>query len=222
MEDCMTEIAPGEYYHIYNRGVRKQDITRDGNDYARLLFTLLYFQSPVSIANTAHYIYQYTNTKNFLVRRKTLSNIIEERFVELVSFAIMPNHFHLIVKEVKPGGIAKYLQRVQNSYTKYFNLKHKFSGHLFEGKYKSVHVKDERHLMHLSAYIHRNPRELKKWKPKPEDYPWSSYQDFVKENRWGELLKCEILFGNFKSPKEYAEFVRSSPAKRYEEEFEIF
>ena len=147
--------------------------------------------------------------------------ISENRFVELVSFCLMPNHFHLLVKEVAEGGIAKYLQRIQVGYTIYFNTKYSASGHVFQGRYKSVHVKDDRQLMHLSAYIHRNPRELAGWKGKEFEYPWSSLQDYTGANRWGGLLATDIIASRFDAtPKSnYADFVKTSPAKMLEEEF---
>ncbi|MDP3935341.1 MAG: transposase [Candidatus Giovannonibacteria bacterium] len=138
---------------------------------------------------------------------------MQEKYVELVNFAMMPNHFHLTVREFKEGGIAQYMQRVLCAYTKYFNAKYQKSGHLFQGPYKAVHIEDNEQLLHLSAYIHRNPRELSEWKNKEHIYPWSSYQDYVNENRWGKLLTQDILLGQFADKKEYENFLKSSPAK---------
>lgn len=142
-----------------------------------------------------------------------ISKILKDKFVELVSFTFMPNHFHFVVHELKEGGISKYMQRMQDSHTKYFNTKYGKSGHLFQGAFQSVHIKDNRQLLHLSAYIHRNSRELKQWKNKEHQFFWSSYQDYVRENRWGELLKPEIIIGQFSSTNEYKEFVETSGTK---------
>ena len=72
----------------------------------------------------------------------------------------MPNHFHLIVKEVKEGGISAYMQRVLNAYTKYYNAKHDTSGHLFQGPFRAIHIADNDQLLYVSAYIHLNCREI--------------------------------------------------------------
>ncbi|MBI3573965.1 transposase [Candidatus Kaiserbacteria bacterium] len=138
-----------------------------------------------------------------------------------MSFAIMPNHFHLLIKEKEEGGIARYLQRVELGYTKYFDAKYAASGAVFQGRYRSVHVKDDRQLMHLSAYIHRNPRELRARKGKEFEYPWSSLQDYTGANRWGGLLATDIIASRFDAtPKSnYADFVRTSSVKLLEEEF---
>ena len=109
------------------------------------------------------------------------------------------------------------MQRVLNGYTKYYNTKYQKSGHLFQGPYKAVHVLNNQQLLHLSCYIHKNPKELREWSNKELQYPWSSYQDFVKENRFDKLLALEIILGQFKNKKEYHEFVKTSPAKEIKE-----
>ncbi|MDO8471353.1 MAG: transposase [bacterium] len=141
--------------------------------------------------------------------------IMKKRTVELVAFCIMPNHFHLIVKELEEGGIATYMQRVLTAYSKYYNTKYEKSGHVFQGPYQAVHVGDNRQLLHLSAYIHRNPREISKWFNKEDQYQWSSYRDYIGENRWGDLLLIDIVLGQFKNKKKYHEFVKTSSAKLF-------
>ena len=142
-----------------------------------------------------------------------MSKIISGRFVELTNFVLMPNHFHLTVLEVKEKGIAIYMQRVLNSYTKYFNTKYQRIGHLFQGPYQAVHVEDNTQLLHLSSYIHKNFKEIKESKKRWQDYFWSSYQDYVKENRWPNLLKVDIILDQFKNKREYGNFVKTSLAK---------
>jgi putative transposase len=145
---------------------------------------------------------------------------LDGRTVELVAFCLMPNHFHLLVKEVEEGGVASYMQRVLGGYTKYFNTKYEASGHVFQGPYKAVHVKDDNQLLYLSAYIHRNPRTLEAWRAREFDYPWSSLSDFTTANRWGGLIAPDIITGQFEQTKNsnYADFVRTSTAKLLEEE----
>ena len=112
------------------------------------------------------------------------------------------------------------MQKILNAYTKYINVKYKKSGHLFQGPYKAVHIKDNRQLLHLSAYIHKNHNELREWRNKEDLYPWSSYQDYIKENRWADLLVTDIITGQFKNKKEYYQFVKTSTAKVFEQELE--
>ena len=102
------------------------------------------------------------------------------------------------------------------AYAKYFNKKYSKSGHVFQGRYGSVLIESNRQLLHTSAYIHKNSVELSKWRNKIIEYPWSSYQDLVVKNRWGDLIKPEIILEQFKSPEQYKEFVTESTAKEFE------
>ena len=151
---------------------------------------------------------------------KLINEITNTRYVELVGFALMPNHFHLIVQEKKEGGIARYMHRTLLSYTKYFNTKYQATGHLFQGPYKAVYVENNDQLLYLSAYIHRNPRELSGWKNKEHEYFWSSYGDYVGENRWPELLKTDIVLDQFKNRNEYKNFIETSSAKDLLDDFD--
>ncbi|MEX2028313.1 MAG: transposase [Candidatus Curtissbacteria bacterium] len=215
------KIAPGEYYHIYNRGVNKQKIFHDKTDCIRFIFLILYFQSPVTFPQIGRAVKYFVKHSVFDTNAENIPKIIKSRFVELIMFCLMPNHFHLVLKEVEEGGIARYMQRVLNSYSKYYNAKYQKSGHLFQGPYCAVHIKDDRQLMYLSAYIHKNSRELSEWKNREDLYPWSSYQDYIEENRWGDLLMSSIVIDRFKDKKEYLQFVQSSGAKEYENELEF-
>ena len=213
-------IAPNEYYHIYNRGAHKQSICKDKSDRQRLLFSILYLQSSEPLRNVSRITKRFSIETGFPVPASTVESTLRERFVELVAFCMMPNHYHLIVREVKEGGIASYIQRIAGGYTRYFNQKYQSSGHVFQGRYKSVHVQDDRQLVYLSAYIHRNPRELAAWKNKEFEYPWSSLQDYTKANRWGGLIIPDIIATQFGMTRDsnYADFVKTSTAKTLEDE----
>lgn len=220
-------ITPGEYYHIYNRGNNKQLIYNNKRDLARLLLLFIYLQSPVCLKNISRLTTNFSHfVQNLVLHKmndevKEEKKIIELRYIELISFVLMPNHFHLIVRELEKGGISKYIHRTLVAYTKYFNKKYESSGHLFQGTYQAVHIKDDEQLLYLSAYIHRNPREIKEWKNKEHNYPWSSYQDYIAKNRWGELLKNEIVIKQFTDTEEYKHFVEHSGAKDLSEEISI-
>jgi len=207
-------IIEGEYYHILNRGNNKQAIFNDKRDMARFLFLIIYLQSPKSFYNLGRQISCFIKNGTFNVSDKEVDEIVENRYVELVSFSLMPNHFHLIVREVRKGGISDYMKRVLGGYTMYYNAKYKTSGHhLFQGPFKDIHIKDDPQLLYLSAYIHNNVRELKNWTKAEYLYPWSSFQDYVNKNRWGELLKIDIIKDQFSNSQEYKLFVQKSGAK---------
>ena len=210
-----TGFNTGEYYHLYNRGNNKQKIFLDKRDWVRFLFLILYFQSPVttSFNNIGRPVSFFIKNLSFNVSQKVIDKILENKHAKLIAFALMENHFHLIIKENKKDGISQYMQRVLNSYTKYFNAKYGNTGHLFQGPFKGVHIKDNEQLLHLSAYIHRNPREIKEWKNREEEYFWSSYQDYIKKNRWNGLLENQIIMEQFTGSDEYKDFIETSGTK---------
>jgi len=213
-----TIFAPGEFYHLCGRGNEKQILFLDVRDYVRFLFLILYFQSPVIIYNIGRSVSYFIKYKKFNLASKTKNNILKKRSVELVSFSIMPNHFHLIVNELQEYGISQYMQRVLMAYAKYFNEKYKKSGHVFQGPFRAINIEDNEQLLYTSAYIHRNSREIKKWKDKEHLYPWSSYQDFLGENRWDEFLKTEIILEQCGGSEGCKKLVDDSGAKEYEVE----
>lgn len=214
-----TLIAVGEYYHIFNRGNYKQSIFKDERDWARFLFLIIYLQSPVNFPQISRTISSFVKSQAFDIETNKINEIINLRYVELVEFALMPNHFHLIVHEKEENGITRYMHRILTSTTKCFNTKYQTSGHLFQGPYKAVHIEDNDQLLYLSAYIHRNPRELKSWKNKEHEYFWSSYKDYLGKNRWPGLLKTDIILDQFKDQNEYKTFIETSAAKGLLDDF---
>lgn len=208
------KIVPNEYYHIYNRGNNKQSIFFDNRDWIRFLFLIIYFQAiKCAFYNLSRFVSHFVRHRVFNIKEEQTREIIKNRYTKLICFSLMPNHFHLLIQEGREKGIPQYMQRVLNAYTKYYNTKYEKSGHLFQGPYQIIHVKSNEQLLYLSAYIHRNPYEIREWKNKEEKYPWSSFQDYCDENRWGKLLGREIILGQFSSPKEYKKFVAASGAK---------
>jgi putative transposase len=207
-------IAPDEFLHVYNRGIAKSIIFYNDRDRKRFLFLMLIFQIPETIKNVDRMFKDFvldpeTYIKNFD------STGLKNRQIELINFCLMENHFHLLVREVEEGGISKYMQRLQNAYTKYINTKYNRSGHLLQGSYKAVLIDSNEQLLYTSSYIHKNSREIKEFKNKELKYFWSSYQDCVLVNRWGKFLRPEILTGQFsgKNSNTYKNFVETSPAK---------
>lgn len=215
------EISVDEHYHVYNRGAHKQIIFHDRADYVRFLFLILFLQSPLVFDRISRAVHRFVKHRVFDIDNADISEIVRRRYVELMAFCLMPNHFHLILREVEENGIARYMQRVLNGYTKYYNTKYEVSGHLFQGPYKAVHVVSNEQLLYLSAYIHRNPRELTHWKNNEQRYEWSSYQDYIRENRWDEVLSPNLILEQFRTSDEYDEFMRTSTAKATDKELYI-
>lgn len=98
----------------------------------------------------------------------------------LHAYCMMTNHFHLLLEtsDTEPG---KFMKQLASCYAIYFNRKYRFSGHLFEGRYKACLVKDDDYFLQSSRYIHLNPVKAGIVEH-PEDYPWSSYRTMLGMN----------------------------------------
>ena len=116
--------------------------------------------------------------------------------VAIGAYALMPNHFHLLMREVEEGGVAKFMQKIGTSYAMYYNLKYEHIGNLFVKPFRSKHVASDRYLRRVISYIHLNPVELfePQWKQGRvkdfvalkkflEEYPHSSLPDYLGTQR---------------------------------------
>lgn len=217
-----TKFTEGEYYHIYNRGVDKRIIFQNRSDYERFLYLLGACNDEKPLLNSQFY-YRGSASIVFLNQKNSDTR---KRIVDIVAFCLMPNHYHLLLKEISMGGISKFLQKVGTGYTMYFNTKYKRSGVLFQGAFKARHIDRDEYLTHLTRYIHLNPAEMKEpyWKKKGiqnrkntyefvKQYPWSSLLDYCGEKRFSALLNFELLSEFYETPKEYEHFVKSWLAK---------
>ena len=140
----IVPLITDEFYHVYNRGVDKRDIFMSKADYLRFYQILNLFNvvDPVE-----HYESAINNHKSTEPKTK---------LVEVHAYALLPNHYHLILKQLVDGGISEYLKKVSGGYTSYFNQKQKRSGSLFQGKYKRVLVETDEQLNYLLTYVNEN------------------------------------------------------------------
>lgn len=188
-------LVDGEYYHFYNRGNGKNKIFRSKEDYD-------YFIKCLYCCNTY---------KNFTFREDIIKPNINaydfergETIVSIGAWVLMPNHFHIYIttshksdlwQNTKKNRLSEYMRKVSTAYVKYFNAKYNRTGGLFEGKFKSTHIKNDNQAKYLFSYIHLNPIKLidSKWKEEGikdinkslkflDSYKWSSYLDY-KENK---------------------------------------
>ena len=143
-------FAPGEYYHLYNRGTDKRTIFSDKEDYEYFLY-LMY------VCNT---------TKSIELRNINKDFDRKETIVDIGAYCLMPNHFHILCFEKIEGGISKYMRKLMTAYSMYFNKKYKRTGKLYEGVFKSRHASSNNYLKYLYSYIHLNPAKLidKNWR----------------------------------------------------------
>lgn len=203
-------MAEGEYFHVFNRGVEKRPIFFNDSDRWRFLTLLMVLQGDTVLYHIERLV---SDVQHRRLDKSVFEKIIQKRYVELVCFCLMDNHFHLILRATKKDGISKYMQRLGDAYTKYINIKYDRTGHLFGGKFQSRHIDENSYFNHLSAYIHLNPGELRGWRHKEIKYPWSSFQDFILENRWNDFLVTNMIADQF-TKKEYRDFVQETPIRK--------
>lgn len=172
-------------YHIYNRGAHKAPIFHDSSDYQRFLY-LLYLAN----SNRPVRLFDKHESIIFLINRG-------ETIVTILAYCLMPNHFHLVIKEEVEGQATRFVRKVCTGYSMYYNLKYRHSGTLFQGKMKKKYVEDDRYLSTLIQYVHLNPYGLEvphalsevKYENYTEatrissTYDYSSFKDYLGKNR---------------------------------------
>ncbi len=181
------QLAEGNYYHVYNRGVDKRCIFKDEHDYARF-YASLYLFNDANYSNSGHDVLH----NDVLLAAHDVLQHDRDPFVRIVSFCLMPNHFHLLLYQKKENGIAKFMQKLGTGYTGYFNRKNDRSGSLFEATYKTIHVAHDGQFQHMPRYIHCNALDLStiSWRDggvvdwsiaqKALDvFPWSSHSVYM-------------------------------------------
>ena len=168
-----VQFAEGQFYHIYNRGVGRQPIFREDENYLFLLRRLKKYAGALDVA--------------------------------IIAYCLIPNHYHLLVRQDGEEPAGRLPQRVFNSYTKAFNKRYSRTGTLFEGPFRAIHVDRDDYLLHLCRYIHANPvkhglvSELGQW-------PYSNYLEWV-DAREGMLVDRAFVRERFPVAGLYRQFV---------------
>ena len=189
-------FANGEYYHIYNRGLDKRVVFPKREDMDRFFQSIITFNAVEPIGSIYEDIW---NTKLGRKRRSP-------RLVDIICYCLNPNHFHLLLKQIKDGGISEFMRRI-GGYTYYFNLKYKRSGPLYQGTFKSTHIASNGQLLHASAYVNLNNRVHRLGGSTSK----SSWNEYIGRANDG-ICEKGIILDQFASKTEYREFAESSLA----------
>lgn len=198
-------LVNDEVYHICNRGIDRRPTFTAIKDYRRVLFVLKY--------------YQYLNPPVRLSRllslqkeqQKEILNYLEkenDKLIDIICYCFMPNHYHILVKQLSDKGISTFISKFQNSYTKYFNIVHKKEGPLFLDQFKAVRIESDEQLVHVSRYIHINP--FTSFVVKDIDslcvYQWSSLNEYLDINI-PSVCRKDLVMSLFKNIKDYKNFI---------------
>lgn len=198
-----VKFAVNHYYHIYNRGVDKREIFLDDQDRRQFLKYM----------------------RRFLIGPQgglaSSSSGEAKPLVEFHTYSLLPNHYHFQLRQISESGITIFMHRLGTTYTMFFNKKYERTGRLFEGPFKAVLIENDSYFFHLSRYIHLNPLDLliPNWREEGvgdwkgaeeflENYPWSSYRDFVGKRK-GSFVKTRFILDYFGGVRRYKNFIRN-------------
>ncbi len=181
-----------EFWHLIGRGVDKRDVVVDNHDRLRFVHNL-------------YALNDRNATPNFVlnVRRE---DYLRVQLVDIHSYCLMENHYHLLVSERIENGISLFMQKINMGYTKYFNNRHERSGALWQGKYRKVLINRDAHFLYIPFYIHLNPLdyETPEWRKGETrnigkalksllEYRWSSHLDYLGVRNFPSIIRKDVL-----------------------------
>lgn len=194
-------LANEQYYHIITRSIAQYKVFNDGHDYKRIIELINFFRFP-------EFVYKYSSfselTENFRSQFINKLKSTSPKSVEIVAYCVMPTHLHLILKQNHDNGISKYMAKVLNSYSRYFNIRHQRKGPLWEGKFKNILIKDNDQLLHLTRYIHLNPISAGLIN-RLSDWHYFSYNEYIKRDSVNAICDFKTIINM--NPKRYKKFV---------------
>jgi putative transposase len=189
--DRIVPFEQGEFYHVYNRGAENRPLFLDVRDWTRFQILLRASNSLRAIKidrlDPDPYAVQYG-----------------ERIVDVIAYAQMPNHFHIVMGERSPGGISKFMSKLLTSYSMYFNKKYERSGPLMCRPFRSSHIANDDYFRWVLSYVHLNHL------PVPTARLFSSYPDYYE----GERKETAIL-SREASPIPRVEMLEMGSLQRY-------
>ncbi len=194
-----------------NRGVDKRSIFLDDQDRFRFIHDLYEFNNQDWVSTT----FRDFNRMNDIASRTTKHDS-RKLLVDVHMFCLMSNHYHLLLSPRVENGVSRFMKKLNMGYAKYFNQKYQRRGALFEGRYKAVLVKKEKHFIHLPFYIHLNPLDLitPEWRQGRisnldkavkflENYRWSSFLDYCGKDNFPSITMRKFILGFFGGTNNY-------------------
>lgn len=197
------------FYHIYIHAIGDMPLFRTHYEYERFMLVIFLANGEASVPR--------------LDRSVDLNLVWDTKIgaplVKLVNFCLMSNHFHLTLGEVSEGNISRYMHKLLVSWAKYINKKYDRRGHVFESSFHSRHLDTNEYLLRASSYVHLNPHKISEWQQQEARYPWSSYQDYIVKNRWGDKLQPDIVLSQFRDGMDYQRFTEETRHEAIDDNF---
>jgi putative transposase len=209
-----SPLRNGEFYHVYNRGVDKRTIFEDVSDGQRFLRSMIAFNNeyPIgSLLRLDRLSHQNSNTNGSGLTATVATTEEEKPLVNIIAYCLNSNHVHLLLEQVSDGGVSEFMKRLSGGYTWYFNNKYARSGSLFQGSFKSICVRSNEYLLHVSAYINLNDRvhscsglTATGWSS------WNEYTMNPDDKQEDVICKKHDILGQFRNRSAYRKFAEQT------------
>ncbi len=199
----MEEVS---FYHVFNRSIAGFRIFSSVEDCLRMVELLRFYRYKQSLSFSE---FQRIQSRGHEVELNT-----EHQYVELVGYCVMVDHFHCVVSCEEETDLSTYMKNIQNSYTRYFNIRHSRKGPLWVGRFKKVYVQMQEQLQHVMRYVHLNPTTAG-YVDAPLEWEFSSYRDLIlgRQSQILDLLNMNV--GQYREfVEDYIQEQRSSVEER--------
>ncbi len=222
------KFANAEIYHIVIRGIDDNLLFKNIDDHYRGIFSIYEFNTtkPVNIRERRIIRLQIKKLQKQKAGKSLIVTDNRDKLVEILAFCFMPNHVHLLLRQLKDGGITKFMKKVGAGYGGYFNRKYHRRGYVFQDRFHAVRIKTDAQLLAVFNYIHTNPLSLTetKWKEgvikniKKSSkflfaYKWSSYRDYIGQVNFPSITErgflLETLGGENSCQKSVEDWVKN-------------
>jgi len=199
-------LANDQVYHVFNKSIDGRKIFKFKRELTRATINLWYYRFYKPPIPLSKYLLLSFN------RQVEYHNVLldSQQIVTVLAYCLMPNHFHILVRQKNDQGISKYLANIQNSYTKYYNQVNQRKGPLFLNRFRAVRIESDEQLLHVSRYIHLNPvtSYLLKEPRELDEYSWSSWDKYMSGNqRIYQICETDEILGMVGGREKYEQFV---------------
>ncbi|MEK6952503.1 MAG: transposase [Nanoarchaeota archaeon] len=187
-------------FHICNKSIANYGIFKDKINSLRFLKALFFY----NLNKKQKSLSENFKLKNFNKTKFNLLDLSSNNKVKFLAYCIMPDHYHLLVKLLTDNSLSKYISDVENSFSRYFNIKFNRKGPLWQSRFRSVEINTDEQLLHVSRYIHLNPA-TDYLVSKPEKWKFSSYKDYIYNNYYIRKVLNEIKINDGLKYKKFCE-----------------
>lgn len=170
-------LVNGEIYHVFNRSIAQIPIYLSFKEFSRFIELINFYRYSSLSLCFSHFERLCREEKEVFIDNLQKNS---DRLVDIFAYCLIPNHFHLLLKQLANNGISTLMSNLQNGYAKYFNLRHQRQGSVFQSMFKATRIETEEQFLHVSRYIHLNPcTSFIVEKEKLPFYEWSSLPNYL-------------------------------------------